>query len=165
LVSLLLISVLVIGTGCNKITGGGWFIDKNTGNKITIGLNAQPLDEPFIVDGEVIEGLLRAKGQLQLVDHVTKERIHCEFIGTADASSPTTADFGGPATINREGGFVVSIEMNFKAIIPGQPDVWFIAIAVMDEDNIDPSNALRTIIGILSGDDTLSGGNIFIHDK
>ena len=158
LVLLILISVLLLGIGCNKITGGGWFIDENTGNKITFGLNAQPLDEPLIVEmnGETFEGLY-AKGQLQLIDHVTKERIHCTFVGTANGSDPTVSDFGGPATINGEGGYFVTVEINFtNKLNPEEPPVYVIAISVSHED--DPDNN-RSIWGVLDG------GSVKIHAK
>ena len=94
LLSLLLVSVLVIGVGCKKMTGGGWFYQTEivynpdtsniefivTDNKITFSFTAQPLDETH-PDSDMA---LLAKGQFQLVDHSTKDRIHCEFVATGE---------------------------------------------------------------------------------
>jgi len=154
LVSLLLISVLLVGTGCKNITGGGWFIDWDSENKITFGINGQSLDEPSDLDPQ----LCQAKGHIQLIDHGTGDRIHCTFIitGFGEASKPYLSNFGGPATINGEDGYIVVVEVHDM----GEPGIQagdLIGVLVFEEDNIDPQNPFKKYTG------WLGGGNIQVH--
>ena len=154
LISLLLLSMLVVGTGCNKMTGGGWFIDEVSGSKITVGFNAQPLDEPSDLDPD----LSQAKGQFQLIDHGTKDRIRVTFIATYDGDAPVVSDFGGPATINGEGGYIVVVEVHDN----GEPGIQagdLVSLSLFDEDEVDPENPLRRYYG------WLGGGNVQVHEE
>lgn len=95
----LLVAVLaLLGTGCNKATGGGWFLDEVTDHKITFGFNAKPIDEP------AGQGMIKAKGQFQLVDHDAKTKMHGTFNGTWDTPSNGTSTFAGTCSINGQDG-------------------------------------------------------------
>ena len=61
--------ILFAGFGCYKTTGGGWFYDSLTGAKITFGLTAQPVGDPY--DCGVAVYTQDAKGNLELADHST----------------------------------------------------------------------------------------------
>ena len=62
----LLVMVVALLTGCaDKATGGGWFYAGCKGeDKVTFGFNVQRVDECVY------------KGQLQAVNHETKEKFH-----------------------------------------------------------------------------------------
>ncbi len=150
LVLLLLLSVLVIGVGCDKMSGGGWFLDMDSGNKITVGFNAQALDEYYSEPDEV----LQAKGQFQLIDHGTKDRIHCEFVATGEGDmdgKPWVSFFGGPATLNGEGGYVAGVEFhdNVDYGQSGKGDL--VTVVLLDAENPDFNNPVRSYGGFLSG--------------
>jgi len=134
------------------MTGGGWFIDWDSENKITFGINAQSLDEPSDLDPQ----LCQAKGQIQLIDHGTRERIHGTFIisGLGVGSKSYVSNSGGPATINGEDGYIVVVEVHDM----GEPGIQagdFIGVQVFDEDN--PGSPVREYHG------WLGGGNIQVH--
>lgn len=81
LVGVLVAVLALAGAGCGKVTGGGWFYDEQTENRVTIGATAQP--------GEFIEwyipeelGIAEAKGQFQLVDHGTNTGTRTTIHGT-----------------------------------------------------------------------------------
>ncbi len=94
----LLVAVLALGgVGCNKATGGGWFIDDTTGYKITFGFNAKPTVDYTNTD---TPEEVPAKGQFQLVDHGTKTRIHGSFDGTWSWTSDDISSFFGTSIIN-----------------------------------------------------------------
>ena len=87
LILLLVAALAVMGVGC-KTTGGGWFIVKETDHRVSFGLTAIATGDPWlecntvVIDGEEIEVLWivwPAKGQFQLVDHKSKEKIHGTF--------------------------------------------------------------------------------------
>ena len=101
LVAFLVAALALIGTGCSKTTGGGWFIDEgmSSGNKITFGFNAQP------TGGEL------AKGQFQLIDHGSKVRIHGSFEGTYEETDPIESFFWGTCTIDGEGPYSLQLRV------------------------------------------------------
>ena len=90
---ILLVAVLaLVGTGCYssaKATGGGWFTDDYSGNRITFGFNAYGT-----VDDNTVTG------QVQLIDHGTKPptKIHGTFYGRSG-----TNWFEGTCFVNGEG--------------------------------------------------------------
>ncbi len=87
-----LLAVVVLAAGCvSKATGGGWFISDssstNPGDKVTFGFNVN-VDK----DGN-------AKGQMQLVDHETGQKVHIEemnlIVPVPNEVPPDSAFFGG----------------------------------------------------------------------
>jgi len=124
IVPLVLLLVVVLATtvsGCGKITGGGWFYDDLTadgdypGNKVTFGLNVQPLDIEY-------NGWGVAEGNLQIVDHSQNIRVN----GTSKYSEEYEylADFyfsqyienwwsfqAYECTVNGEGGYSLWAEI------------------------------------------------------
>lgn len=140
----LLIIIGLIGmTGCieypsQKTTGGGWFFDSTTGNKITFGFNAQPIE-----DGD-------AQGKFQLIDHVDKTRVHGTFFITHDVTAPdSSALFEGTCSINGSGDYdlyVIFLDLGEPGIAAG--------------DNITVG-VNTTAPLIYSG--SIGGGNIQIH--
>ena len=140
---LTLVAVLaLLGAGCTvakKTTGGGWFIDDESGGRITFGFTAQPTDG------------LEAKGQFQLVDHGTKMRVHGTFLGTFMVSDPTESGFHGTCSINGEGdyGFLVILED-------------------MGEPGVSAGDSVEIYVGsqpVLHYHGVLGGGNIQVHKK
>ncbi len=139
LVVLLVAALAAVGVGCNKVTGGGWFIDEDTDHKITLGFTAQPTGDES------------AKGQFQLVDHFYKPplRIHGTFIATSDEIDPNESAFAGTCSINGQG------EYDFGVIWEdyGEPGV---SAGDYLEIGVDSSPEIH-----YSG--YLSGGNIQVH--
>lgn len=76
-----LLSVTLLG--CYPTSGGGHFIDQETGNKITFGFFAIPLG------GE------EAMGEMQIVDHGTKYKLHGTFTGTFEDVDENESVFEG----------------------------------------------------------------------
>jgi len=56
----------------DKTTGGGWFYDDTTGDKITFSFTAQPGEQ-------VNQYWLEAKGTFTLIDHASKNKIKGTF--------------------------------------------------------------------------------------
>jgi hypothetical protein len=140
LVSLLLVAVLVIGCtggpnyGFNKTTGGGWFIDKTTGDKVTLGFTAQPT------------GVGTAKGEFQIVDHGTKTNLHGTFTttstGAGDAGYTT---FAGTCRID-------GVDSDFT--------VWFFDGG---QGKTGIGDQIGIQVGSFYGNGVLQGGNIQVH--
>ena len=118
LVGLLIAVLAFAGVGCSKVTGGGQFIDEQTGNKVTFGFNAQPLEggeSPFT----------NAKGHFHLVDHGSKMKIKGTFdtghispsIDPDDPTLPPTSWFSGTCSIDGEGEYPFEV----TAIDNGKP--------------------------------------------
>jgi hypothetical protein len=142
-----LVAVLALaGVGCNKVTGGGWFIDTGTGNKITIGFNAQPTGVPT-VEASLVDPIT-AKGQFELIDHDSKTRVHGSFEGTYASTGEGASYFEGTCSVN--GGESESF--------------WVLA-----SDDIDFGDGPVDSIEISIGDGhlyyngVLQGGNIQVH--
>lgn len=143
----LLVAVLaLLGTGCNKVTGGGWFIDEATDHKITFGFNAQPIDG--VADDQ---GFIKAKGQFQLVDHDTKEKMHGTFTATWATVSSGSSGATGTCSIN------------------GQDDVEFYIAAADGGSGLDAEDHITIFIytepeeTVYAG--SLKGGNIKVHEE
>jgi hypothetical protein len=145
LVIVLLLSFGLIGVlaGCidypsQKTTGGGWFTDNITGNKVNFGFNAQPIDET------------EAKGKFQLVDSANKVRIHGTLDTTLEVTSPdVSAHFQGTCSINGEGSYNLTayfIDIGEPGITAGD--------AIGIEIGTEPPTLYFGWIG---------GGNIQIH--
>ena len=105
---ILMVGLLAGTMGCKKTTGGGWFIDEFTGNKVTFGFNAQPVGEPWI---DPYGNWYRdAKGQFQLIDHGAKIRIHGTFTTTWAEDGTNETDFVSyDASVNGVGGYGVCV--------------------------------------------------------
>jgi hypothetical protein len=75
----ILLIVIALTTGCvgnvDKATGGGWFIDEETGNKCTFGFNVNLKDNPGAEKNEKT-----LTGKLQFKDHETGVKIHLDEI-------------------------------------------------------------------------------------
>ena len=142
-----LLALLVTGTGFSKMTGGGWFTDWYSGNKITVSLNGQPLDEYVTEPGEEIE----AKGQFQLIDHGTKDRIHIEFSMTKETDKPWVSFFAGLATLNGEEGYFAGVEFHNDVDYGDLGAGDLVTVVLLDGDNPDFSNPVRHYAGFLSG--------------
>ena len=102
-----------------KQTGGGWFIEWYTGNKVTFSFTAQTL-EPFTETPSYIS----AKGEFQLIDHIEKTRIH----GTIDywyclPDTPWWGDWRGECSIDGIGGYYFLLFAHDKDE-PGWPGEW-----------------------------------------
>jgi len=175
LVILLLLSVVLVGVGCKKMTGGGWFYQTEivynpdthemefivTDNKITFSFTAQPLDETHPDDDRA----LLAKGQFQLIDHSTKDRIHCAFALTGDGDMPDkpwVSFFAGPATLNGEGGYVAAVEFHNNTTEFGDIAVDFVSVSLIDVDDLDPNGGQPP--SVLSYAGVLEGGNARLHE-
>ena len=146
----LVVAVLALGgVGCNKVTGGGRFIDVATGNKITFGFNAQPTgDGPPLAD---------AKGQFQLIDHGTKTRIHGTFTATQGAVDPSTSYFSGTSSINGEGEYDFWI-ISTDGGKPGFGEGDSVEIAIGSSNPSDMS-------WIYHYNGVLQQGNLKVHEK
>jgi len=135
----------------DMMTGGGWFIDLYSENRITVGFNGQPLDEY----SSEYPGMLQAKGQFQLIDHGTKDRIHCEFTLTPengpDPNKPWISLFIGPATLNGEGGYIAGLEFHDNVDYGPMGAGDMVAVILFDAENIDPGNPVRSYVGFLGG--------------
>jgi len=146
---LLIVALLVTMTACTgpsvKTTGGGWFTDCKTLDKITFGFTAIPTGDDKC-----------AKGQFELIDHVGKGgnvNIHGEFnkLGIVNPNFNTTKFFG-TCSINgqREYDFEVQFTDN------GNPGV-------------DPGDMIKVYISGWGSKykadyyGELGGGNIVIH--
>lgn len=143
---LLLVALMVVGVGCSKATGGGWFLDEE-GDLVTFGFTAQP------VDSDEVEGTIAAKGQFQLVDHSTKPptRIHGTFTATDAATDEWASVFEGTCSIDGEGGHALVVGFRDEGE-PG-PDAGD-AIAVYVDGDDDPLYEAY-----------LGGGNIRVHSR
>ena len=150
--SILLVAVLaLVGTGCggDKVTGGGKFTNEvfpNYGNKVTFGFNAQPLDEP------ALPGMVKAKGQFQLIDHTTGMNVHGTFTGTYIVPSEGVSWFSGTCSIDGEG------ETYFE-----------ITAADDDKSGLGTGDGVYIMIGAFGDPNQviyagyLEGGNIQVH--
>lgn len=103
LVLLLSVALTVVGLGCGRTTGGGWFVNEvDDGALVTFGFTVQLIDE----DGS-------ARGQFQLVDHGSSPptRIHGEFTATYSGGIKDFYGYEGTCSINGEDGtpFVAGI--------------------------------------------------------
>lgn len=147
---ILLVAVLVLvagggeaaaGAGGGKATGGGWFIDYPGRQKITFGFEAQYAgDDAFWRDAE---------GELQLVDHGTKTRIHGTF-SEAHRISEVYVEFLGSCSINGTPGDNFTLEV-WDYGEPGNTDGFLFYIGVWPDWIYHYSGRLR-------------GGNIQIHE-
>jgi len=148
--SILLVAVLaLVGTGCDKVTGGGQFTDEWTGHKITFGFNAKPLD-PLNEDAGY--PFIKAKGQFQMVDHGTKTRIHGTFDGTYIEPSEEASWFSGRCSVNGEG----DVYFEITATDLGKPGLGAgDHIFIMVGEFGDPD--------LLTYEGVLNGGNIQGH--
>ena len=95
LVLLLSVALTVVGLGCGRTTGGGWFVNEEDGALVTFGFTVQLIDE---------EG--SARGQFQLVDHGSSPptRIHGEFTATYSDGIAGFSGYEGTCSINGEDG-------------------------------------------------------------
>jgi hypothetical protein len=159
--SIFLVGVLVlITTGCKKITGGGWFINdgwEGMDNSIIFGFTAQPTGEPISHNNPFyppdIE-LQTAKGKFQLIDRNAKTRIHGTFIGTYIDEDDIQSTFWGLCSINGEDGHLLEARFTDN----GEP-------GVLAGDRIEVW--IDSPVGIAFPPNymgTLKGGNIQIHD-
>jgi len=134
----LLVMVVALLTGCaDKATGGGWFLDRDgccpAENKVTFGFNVQR------VDGCVY------KGQLQAVNHETKEKFHMNEITLMSQVWFDTIDFVGQ---DKEDRWV-----NVSVTDMGEP-------GASEGDYI---TILHEEYGLWAG--SLEGGNIQLHEE
>ncbi len=131
--------VLVAGPALGKtgsITGGGWFNDLTTGNKITFGFNALPTS-----DG--------AKGQFLLIDHGSKTRMR-GTINKIDLAGPILSRFKGEGSIDGN-------EVPYTVLITDRGEPGFgpgDIITILIDGSFPPA---------YSGE--LGGGNLKIHGK
>jgi hypothetical protein len=103
LICILVVALTVFLLGCPKTTGGGGFIDENTGDKITFGFNAQPVGAPLP------DGSQNAKGQFELIDHTTKINIHGDFTITDATTNDGASIFAGNCSVNGVEGYTIGI--------------------------------------------------------
>jgi hypothetical protein len=129
-----------MGVGCgpnfgfNKTTGGGWFIDDTTGNKITLGFTAQPT------------GVGTAKGGFQIVDHGTKTDLHGTFTATSTgAGDAGYTTFAGTCTMD-------GVDSDFM--------VWFFDGG---QGKAGTGDKIGIQVGSFIGYGVLQGGNIQVH--
>ena len=157
LVFLLLLVLLVTGTGFTKVTGGGWFYDTIiivedgeldvtiTENRISVAFNGKPLDGEILVGGYI---LTNAKGQLQLIDHATGDRIHCKIVATNETGKPEASFYAGPATLNGEDGYFLGVEfhndVDYGQIGAGD----FVSVSLRDESGLI---VIKSYAGFLVG--------------
>ena len=141
----ILTAAMALTVGCiGMANGGGMFIDQN-GHKVTFGFNAKAIDDETF------------KGQFQLVDHETGQKIHvsemlvlvgpCEFRGVHVGSNE--AWFGGETN----DGAIVGVHVIDNGE-PGPDEGDYIAVYYNDDLFNHPS---------WSGN--LVKGNIQIHDR
>ncbi len=127
----------VANANANKITGGGWFIDDSSDNKITFGFDGKQTPEHprnYI-----------AKGQFQLVDHGTGDRIH----GIIEEISTSGLKFKGSCSKNGQGDYILRVmllDLGKPGVQPG--DKIFVTIW---------ESPIRSYTG------ELKGGNIKVH--
>jgi hypothetical protein len=160
----------VVGVGCGKVTGGGWFYDEQLGDKVTVTANAQQTSDvtEWLPDMVGLVGKADAKGEFQLVDHVTKTNIHGTFTGTyagslADNFATEEPVFGavywGICSVN--GGADEPFWVEFFCDTDFNP-----------EDGVGPIDYVRISIGpaeypdigenvMYSGE--IKGGNMMVH--
>lgn len=157
LVLLFLATALVSGlTGCEKVTGGGWFYNEgDPTQKVTFGFNAHPGD-PIADD----PGWSRAKGQFQLNDHANKRKIHGEFSQTwgemfDDAGYSGASMFFGTCSVNGKEGQPLVIMVADQASATGLYPAKSVMIMVGPEGTSD--------YYVYSG--VLGGGNIEVHEE
>jgi len=145
---------LLAGFGCYKTTGGGWFYDSLTGAKITFGLTAQPVGDPY--DCGVAVCTQGAKGNLQLVDHSTvpPQQIKGNFEGTVYVSDP----------------FNVPIEAAFtgECSMKGVGEGCYLGVLATDlgEPGAGPGDLVTVYCACGDGylySGNLRGGNIQVH--
>ncbi len=136
-----LVMVMALFTGCiltGKVTGGGWFIDEDTDNKCTFGLNAHG-------DYREGEGIIY-KGQFQFNDRVGGIKIHAKVMSLLDFGE-TYAWFHGEDDEGKD-VYVFVEDMGQPGADPGDSiKIWY------DTSPIDPPT--------YEGD--LGGGNIQVH--
>ena len=129
----------VANAKANKITGGGWFIDDSSGNKITFGFDGKQTPEPprnYI-----------AKGQFKLVDHGSGDRIH----GIIEEILVGGLAFKGSCSINGQGDYTFYVRFSDRGKPGAEPgDEIYVAIW---------ESSMRFYEG------ELKGGNIKIHKK
>jgi len=152
-VALLVLVLALAGTGCSKVTGGGWFNDFSAG-KVTFGFNAQPT-EPYDPSADSLQEI-GAKGQFQLVAHGTKTVIHGTFTGSWMTDDPNFSRFSGTCTIN--GTDVQPFNVQFYDNGDGKLEKGDGIIV-----HIGGTSPMDPIVLMYSGD--LGGGNIQIHKK
>ena len=129
----MLVMVLALLTGCaDKATGGGWFYEVCDGNKVTFGFNVQRVDECVY------------KGQLQAVNHETKDKIHINEITLMSQVWFDTIDFVG----KDKGDRWVNVTVTDKGEPGASEGDW---IVIIHEE-----------YGIWAG--SLEGGNIQLHE-
>ena len=129
---LVLFTAAITGIGWTKMTGGGWFIDSTTGSKISIGFNGIPQEGDFVV-GEYT--MRNAKGQFQLIDHETGDKIHCNFLGTQELDGkPYVSHFVGSAKLNGEDGYYASLQLHNDVDYGTMGAGDFIAVSVLNPD-------------------------------
>ncbi len=159
LVFLLILVLIVTGTGFTKMTGGGWFYDTIiiaeegeivdiifTENMISVAFNGQP-QEGIYQQGDGYT-LTNAKGQLQLIDHATGDRIHCKIVATRDTGKPEASFYAGPATFNGDDGYFVGVEFHndtdFGEIGAGD----WVSVSLHDEGSM---TVVKSYAGFLVG--------------
>lgn len=144
LVFLSIAALALFGVGCNKATGGGWFINdlSDNDNKITFGFNAQPTGKHTV------------KGKFQLIDHGSKTKIHGTFSDGVfeDDPTPTRSRFWGPCSINGEDGYEVFVWVEDNGEPGVQGDEIYIEI-YFDDELVDSYHGI------------LEGGNIQVHES
>ena len=126
----------VANANANKITGGGWFID-DSGNKITFGFDGKQTPEPPLHK-------YIAKGQFQLVDHASGDRIH----GIIEEIKPGSLAFTGSCSINGQGDYTFYVRFSDR----GKPGV---------EPGDEIYVAIESPMRFYEGE--LKGGNIKVH--
>jgi hypothetical protein len=117
----LLVALIAVLSGCNKVAGGGKFVADNSfgaptaGDTCTFGFNAQPVGN----DG-------RAKGQIEFVDHTFQGvglRIHATLNVTESSPDRGSAAYQGEgtATVTFRGQVLTGLNLLVIAI-DGDPD-------------------------------------------
>jgi len=164
--SILLVAALaLVGTGCNKVTGGGWFNDVRYG-KVTFGFNAQPTEAGMDLPPGPIPWPLStyptidAKGQFQLVAHGTEDypkmKIHGTFTGTYAYIQPeNSAYFSGTCLVNgteTKDFYIVYFGDDFP-----EPQGTPIKIGIGTTDPMANGSDIITLSG------TLGGGTLKVH--
>ncbi len=146
----ILLIVIALTTGCapdyvSKATGGGWFIDEETGNKCTFGFNVNLKDNPGAEKNDKT-----LTGKLQFKDHETGIKIHLDEITYIETDSMMAND-------------------NIAYFEGWDKDGNFIKVTVQDLGEPGPDAGDGIIIEYIDGPTyllwygTLGGGNIQAH--
>lgn len=155
----------LLATGCfgaNKATGGGWFIDTDTGNYVTVGFNGQYVGEQYL-DPEL--GWIRdAKGQFQFTDHTLGMVIHGKFLYTSiDLETTDNSAFIGECTIDGVGSYMFGVMVDDEYIDPVTEEFFEDVNYLLLTIDMDDSGTFEKETADMFYQGFLGGGAIRIH--